>query len=65
MNLVCPVYICLDPMCLGHLTGNDAVKPSPRGELEITDLYTLIYLEHNYKVETEKIGGLWLDPGKV
>lgn len=43
--------------------GNDAVQPSARGELEITDLYTYL-LTHGYQVEAEQVDGMWLDPGK-
>lgn len=44
-------------------TGQEAIKPSPRGELEITELYTYL-LSHGYRVETEEIDGRWMDPGK-
>lgn len=44
--------------------GKDQVKPSPRGEYEITDLYTYL-IEHGYNVETEEIDGWWKDPGKL
>lgn len=44
-------------------TGVDAIKPSPRGELEVTDLYTYL-LEHDFRVETEEVDGRWMDPGK-
>ncbi|OGV97198.1 glucose-1-phosphate thymidylyltransferase [Microgenomates group bacterium RBG_16_45_19] len=44
-------------------TGADKIKPSARGELEITDLYTYL-LDHHYRVLTAKVPGRWLDPGK-
>ncbi len=44
-------------------TGEDAIKPSARGELEVTDLYTYL-LEHGFRVETEEVDGRWMDPGK-
>lgn len=44
-------------------SGKDRIKPSERGELEITDLYTYL-LDHNYRVETQEIEGRWMDPGK-
>jgi glucose-1-phosphate thymidylyltransferase len=44
-------------------SGDDAVQPSARGELEITDLYTYL-LTHGYQVEAEQVDGMWLDPGK-
>lgn len=43
--------------------GADAIQPSERGELEITDLYTYL-LEHGYRVEAEEVDGKWMDPGK-
>jgi glucose-1-phosphate thymidylyltransferase len=43
--------------------GKDAIQPSARGELEITDLYTYL-LTHGYKVEAEEVEGRWMDPGK-
>ena len=43
--------------------GEDAVVPSQRGELEIPDLYTYL-INHNYKVETAQLEGIWADPGK-
>ncbi len=43
--------------------GKDAVKPSPRGEYEVPDLYTYL-IEHGYRVETAEIDGEWRDPGK-
>jgi glucose-1-phosphate thymidylyltransferase len=58
-----PGLYMFGPRVFDAFEGDDAVKPSPRGELEITDLYTYL-LKHNYTVETEKIGGSWLDPGK-
>ncbi len=44
-------------------SGSDAIKPSARGELEITELYTYL-LTHGYRVETEEVDGRWMDPGK-
>lgn len=44
-------------------SGPEAIKPSQRGELEITELYTFM-LDHGYRVETEEVEGRWMDPGK-
>lgn len=43
--------------------GKNAIKPSPRGELEITDLYNYM-LEHGYDVQVAELEGEWRDPGK-
>lgn len=43
--------------------GTDAIKPSARGELEITDLYNYM-LSHGNKVEVAELEGEWRDPGK-
>jgi len=43
--------------------GDDAIKPSPRGELEITDLYNYM-LSHGYNVKVAELEGEWRDPGK-
>lgn len=43
--------------------GDDAIQPSPRGELEITDLYNYM-LEHGYDVQVAELEGEWRDPGK-
>lgn len=58
-----PGLYMFSPAIFQAFKGNDGIKPSPRGELEITDLYNYL-LTHNYRVETEKINGRWLDPGK-
>lgn len=58
-----PGLYMFGPNVFKAFEGEDAVKPSARGELEITDLYTYL-LNHGYRVETEKIDGQWLDPGK-
>jgi glucose-1-phosphate thymidylyltransferase len=58
-----PGLYMFGPRVFDAFEGSDAVQPSKRGELEITDLYTYL-LQHNYKVEAEKVEGLWLDPGK-
>ena len=44
-------------------SGKDAIKPSPRGELEITDLYNYL-LKKNYQVDIAELKGEWRDPGK-
>lgn len=43
--------------------GEDAIQPSPRGELEITDLYNYM-LGHGYDVQVAELEGEWRDPGK-
>lgn len=47
----------------GAFSGNDAIKPSARGELEVGDLYNWL-IDHNYSVEAEELEGNWMDPGK-
>jgi glucose-1-phosphate thymidylyltransferase len=44
-------------------SGPGAIKPSARGELEITDLYSYL-IDRGFRVETEEVEGKWLDPGK-
>jgi glucose-1-phosphate thymidylyltransferase len=44
-------------------TGQDAIKPSARGELEITDLYSYL-ISKGYRVDAEEVEGRWMDPGK-
>jgi len=44
-------------------SGKDAIKPSARGEYEITDLYNYL-LKKNYQVDAVEIKGEWRDPGK-
>lgn len=44
-------------------SGKDAIKPSPRGELEIVDLYNYL-LDHGFRVDVTEIKGEWRDPGK-
>jgi glucose-1-phosphate thymidylyltransferase len=39
------------------------LKPSARGELEISDAHTYL-IDHGYKVEYEEITGWWKDTGK-
>lgn len=44
-------------------SGSEAIKPSARGELEITDLYTYL-IKAGYEVIAEEVEGRWMDPGK-
>ena len=43
--------------------GPDAIKPSPRGELEIVDLYNFM-LKRGFKIDIAELEGEWRDPGK-
>jgi glucose-1-phosphate thymidylyltransferase len=45
--------------------GEDAIRPSPRGELEITSGVFRYLLEHNYNVGYYNITGWWKDTGKM
>jgi len=62
-NFGVPGLYMFGPKVFDAFEGDNAIKPSKRGELEITDLYTYL-LKNKYSVESSKIGGLWLDPGK-
>ena len=58
-----PGLYMFSPTVFNAFDGNDSIKPSSRGELEITDLYTYL-INHHFKVEAQEINGQWLDPGK-
>lgn len=58
-----PGLYLFSPNVFQAFKGEDAIKPSARGELEVTDLYTYL-LEHGFRVETEEVDGRWMDPGK-
>lgn len=62
-NFGVPGLYFLSPVVFKAFEGEDQLKPSARGELEIPDLYTYL-LNHGYRVETEEVDGRWMDPGK-
>ncbi len=62
-NLAVPGLYFFDDFIFGAFTGKDKIKPSARGELEITALYNWL-LRKKKKVEIGKFKGVWRDPGK-
>ncbi|MFH1959372.1 MAG: glucose-1-phosphate thymidylyltransferase [Patescibacteria group bacterium] len=58
-----PGLYMFSPKVFEAFQGKDAIKPSPRGELEIVDLYNYM-LKKGYKVEVAELEGQWRDPGK-
>ncbi len=62
-NLAVPGLYFFDDSVFGAFLGKDQIKPSPRGELEITALYNWL-LKKKKKVEIGEFKGVWRDPGK-
>lgn len=58
-----PGLYMFTPKVFQAFRGPDAIKPSPRGELEVVDLYNFM-LKRGFKVEIAELEGEWRDPGK-
>lgn len=58
-----PGLYMFTPKVFRAFRGPDAIKPSPRGELEVVDLYNFM-LKKGYRVEIAELTGEWRDPGK-
>lgn len=58
-----PGVYMFGPKVFEAFKGKDAIKPSPRGELEIVDLYNYM-LKKGRSVEVAELEGKWRDPGK-